>query len=59
LGIQVTAPVVAQVTQVTLPFTGMPAIPVAALAASLVALGLLLLALSRAPSEEATGRAWD
>ncbi|HEY7584711.1 MAG TPA: hypothetical protein VIB78_13960 [Acidimicrobiia bacterium] len=54
-----TAPVVAQVTQGTLPFTGMPAISVAAVSASLAALGLLLLALSRASSEQTSGRSWD
>ena len=57
LGIQVTAPVVAQVTQGTLPFTGIPATSVASLAASLAALGLLLLALSR--SGEPASRSWD
>lgn len=59
MGIQVTAPVVGQVTQGTLPFTGMPATSVAAAAASLAALGLLLLLLARVPSEEAAGRSWD
>ncbi|HJR87330.1 MAG TPA: hypothetical protein VJ930_06715 [Acidimicrobiia bacterium] len=47
----------AQVTQGTLPFTGIPATSVASVAASLAALGLLLLALSR--SGEPASRSWD
>jgi hypothetical protein len=59
LGIQVTAPVVGQVTQVTLPFTGLPAESMAVWAASLALLGLLLLAASRRQTERIPGRSWE
>ena len=59
LGIQVTAPVVGQVTQVTLPFTGLPAESIAVWAASLALLGLLLLAASRGQTERSPGRSWE
>ncbi|MGH8924168.1 MAG: hypothetical protein ACRDWA_05945 [Acidimicrobiia bacterium] len=54
-----TAPVVAQVTQVTLPFTGLPATSMAFGAAALAALGLMLLAASRGPAEKVSSRSWD
>ena len=59
LGIQVTAPVVGQVTQVTLPFTGLPAESMAVWAGSLALLGLLLLAASRGHTERIPGRSWE
>jgi hypothetical protein len=59
LGIQVTAPVVGQVTQVTLPFTGLPAESMAVWAGSLALLGLLLLAASRGQTETIPGRSWE
>jgi LPXTG-motif cell wall-anchored protein len=63
-GIQVTAPIVAQATQATvtegtLPFTGIEASNLAALAAGLAAAGLLALAAYRRAAERASTRPWD
>ncbi len=57
-GIQVSAPAVAQVTQATLPFTGLSTTSIATLAAGLAAIGLLLLAAARRVDEEAPVRRW-
>ncbi len=58
-GIQVSAPVVAQVTQATLPFTGVSTTSMAVVSAGLAALGLLLLAASRRSDEQDPARSWS
>ncbi|MFN2487060.1 MAG: hypothetical protein ABR609_10725 [Acidimicrobiia bacterium] len=58
-GIQVSAPVVAQVTQATLPFTGVSTTSMAVVSAGLAALGLLLLAASRRNDEKDPARSWS
>ena len=58
-GIQASAPVVAQVTQATLPFTGVSTTSMAVVSAGLAALGLLLLAASRRNDEKDPVRSWS
>ena len=58
LGIQVSAPVAAQVTQVTLPFTGLSSGSLAMLASAFAGLGLLLLLASRQTEEKTPVRSW-
>ena len=53
------APVAAQVTQATLPFTGMSTTSMAVVAAGMAALGLLLLAASRQTEEKSPARSWN
>jgi hypothetical protein len=58
-GIQVSAGVAAQVTEQTLPFTGISTSSMAVVAAGLAAMGLLLIAVSRDPEEKDPARAWN
>ena len=58
-GIQIEAPVAAQVTQATLPFTGVSTTSMAVIAAGLAAMGILLLALSRQSEERNPARSWN
>jgi hypothetical protein len=58
-GIQVSSPVAAQVTQATLPFTGLSTTSMAVIAAALAALGLLLLAVARSTEEKSPARSWN
>jgi LPXTG-motif cell wall-anchored protein len=58
-GVQVSSDVVAQVTSGTLPFTGMSTTQMAIITAGLVALGLVLVALSRRGEEKNPARSWN
>ncbi len=58
-GIQVSAPVAAQVTQATLPFTGISTTSMAVVAAGLAAMGLLLLAATRKADGKHLARSWN
>jgi hypothetical protein len=59
LGIEVSAPVVAQVSQVTLPFTGISTGSIALLAAAFAAVGVLLLLVPRQNDEKGSARSWN
>jgi LPXTG cell wall anchor motif len=58
-GIQVSAPVAAQVTQATLPFTGVSTTGLGVIAAALAGAGVLALALSRRIEERESLRSWN
>ena len=58
-GIQATAPVVAQATQNTLPFTGLSAEGLGLLAAAAAAAGILLLALTQKGERSSPSRSWN
>jgi len=59
LGIQVSAPEVAQVTQETLPFTGISTGSLALLATAFAGVGLLLLLAARQNDEKNPARSWN
>ncbi|MFN2485060.1 MAG: LPXTG cell wall anchor domain-containing protein [Acidimicrobiia bacterium] len=54
-----TAAVVAQVTQATLPFTGLPTSTLALIAVGLVSLGLVLVMISRRGEETTPTKPWN
>jgi len=58
-GIQVTAAVVAQVTQATLPFTGLPTSTLALIVVGWVSLGLVLVMISRRGEETTPTKPWN
>ncbi|HJU51925.1 MAG TPA: hypothetical protein VJ815_06295 [Acidimicrobiia bacterium] len=58
-GIQVSAPAAAQVTQATLPFTGVSTTGLGVIAAGLAAAGVLFLAASRRMEEKESLRSWS
>jgi len=57
-GIQVTAGVIGQVTQVTLPFTGLSTTVLSLVLAALAGVGLVFLAMARRDEEEIPMKPW-